>query len=162
MLCEYCGVREAEVEFLDVSSRGIRRHHLCKVCAAKLAINPELLDIEGYPQFQAYGGNYALERCSRCALSFEEYRETGKFGCANCYFSFWEAILPEIEKFNGSKDYRGKAYHRDSNRFALFDKYVALQRRLKIAAAEEEFELAADIKRQLDKIKRILTYEISR
>ncbi len=158
MLCEYCGVREAEVEFLDVSREGVRRYHLCRVCAARLAVNSELLQASEPEDVQEpYADSTRI--CSRCGLRFDEYQQTGKFGCPGCYFTFWDLILSEVEKYHDASTYRGRVYERNSRRYALFERYFELTQRLEITAAEENFEVAAKLKREIDRIKRILRYE---
>lgn len=47
-------------------------------------------------------------RCNTCGLAFESYRKTLMLGCADCYESFFEQIVPDLRKFHGNSRHTGR------------------------------------------------------
>ncbi len=164
MLCEKCGIREAEVTLIDISRSGVKVYHLCKVCAEDVAVFPELMSNasatteQQAPKIEATGGDEFIS-CPNCRTTLKDYLKSGRFGCPSCYFAFREKIKPLLIEAHGSDTYRGEPYYRDRKRFGIFEKLVSVKQNIDIAVAEENFELAAKLKREFEALKSQLTDE---
>jgi protein arginine kinase activator len=162
MLCEYCGVREAEVEFIDASREGIKKYHLCRICADKLAANPELIRLKGRPnKRESTLRDETSYICPVCGWSISDYHRTGKLGCANCYFTFREAVREELQALEETNRYDGEPYRRNKTKFIMFGEFVSLKQQIEIAVAEEDFERAAQLSERLKTLKGKLANENS-
>ena len=56
--------------------------------------------------------------CTKCHLSWEEFRKTGKVGCAECYRSFQPEILSVIQQIQGTSIHVGKAPEKSTEEIA--------------------------------------------
>jgi len=48
-------------------------------------------------------------KCRACGLSFEAYKRTLLLGCAECYRSFEQHLIPELRKFHGEVKHFGRS-----------------------------------------------------
>jgi|CXWL01.1.fsa_nt_gi protein arginine kinase activator len=109
MICQDCGTREATVVVQTVISNHVTKAALCSTCAADLE-PVDALDA----LMQAMAGLTSRTRahparCATCRTSFASFRETGRFGCGDCY----EHFLPQVKDLlprlhSGAYQHRGK------------------------------------------------------
>jgi protein arginine kinase activator len=92
---------------------------LCEKCAAKM----------GYSNiFEGFGLGFDFDnllgsffannepklmplvnkRCDFCGASFEDISSTGKVGCAKCYTTFYDRLLPSIQRIHGRTAHVGR------------------------------------------------------
>ncbi|MDO4607870.1 MAG: UvrB/UvrC motif-containing protein [Clostridia bacterium] len=124
MLCDKCGKNEATVRiYYEVNGITIHRN-FCDACA----------------------GN----RCDGCGSTYDDIVKSGKCGCSHCYEKFYEQLLPQIKKLQGSIEHRGKIptvglkVHQNDNSISN------LRDELKLLIEQENYEQAAIVR---DKIK---------
>lgn len=109
MVCQSCGVREASLLVQTVVSNQLKKTALCATCAAELPAAAELDAL-----MEALAGLAARPRahpgrCPGCRTSFADFRETGRFGCPQCYDQFaaqTRDLLPRVHA--GAYQHRGK------------------------------------------------------
>lgn len=157
MLCEGCGKNKATTHIRAVVNGVVSEKNLCNTCAVK----------EGYTDIKAnnlsqmlssmFGNslsglqNKNLVRCNCCGSAFSDIANSGKCGCAQCYETFYEQLLPYIKRVHGSTRHIGKtpcltvSATKPTN-----DSLSNLRARLKQLVTEENYEEAAIIR---DKIK---------
>ena len=82
-------------------------------------------------------------RCDVCGTTYSRFRETGRFGCANCYEVFGDRLKPLFKKLQYNDSYQGKVPGGRPNGIA------ALEAKLKQAVAREDYEKAAALKKEI-------------
>ncbi|MDF2558214.1 MAG: hypothetical protein K0R71_2042 [Bacillales bacterium] len=121
MLCQFCQENQATVHIKKTINGSKQELILCENCAADQGHLNGFTDPFSFHQFVfgiLGGENQHIQRptvleCPTCHLTMQGFKETGKFGCQNCYRIF-ESQLPGILKNfqGGNYTHQGK----DSNR----------------------------------------------
>ncbi len=90
-----------------------------------------------------------FQACPCCGLGFQEFRKSGRLGCANDYRAFQDRLGPFLLSVHGADEHVGKTPKR---RGAADDgaKLVRLRNELTDAVATEDYERASILR---DKIK---------
>jgi protein arginine kinase activator len=108
MVCQGCGVREATTLVQTIAHNQLKKLALCSDCAAALAPAAELdalmQALAGVPRSRAHPA-----RCPSCRAGYSDFRETGRFGCPDCYAAFAPQVrdlLPRVHA--GAYHHRGK------------------------------------------------------
>lgn len=109
MVCQSCGEREAKILVQTIAKNQVKKLALCADCAAKLspvagidALMSALASLTQRPRVHP-------GRCPTCRTSFADFKETGRFGCPQCYEQFAPQVndlLPRIHA--GAYQHRGK------------------------------------------------------
>lgn len=167
MLCEYCGRREATVQYIQIINGNRQELHLCSKCGSELGVDDFNMPIDLSNFFGEIFGDYNIPLlntekklvCENCRTSFDEFLNTGKMGCANCYKTFEKKLIPILKRLQGGTEYLG-----DSNRDTTIgklslkeenkgkDQITILEEKLKKCIKDENYEEAAKFR---DKIKAI-------
>lgn len=121
MLCERCGIREANIQYTEVINGVKTDHHFCSQCAREMDFGPYSALFEGeFPFAQILsallGGETPAEKvdkyqqivCPTCGMTYQEFVDHGTFGCADCYHVFDVLIHDHIKQIQGSDCHRGK------------------------------------------------------
>lgn len=90
--------------------------------------------------------------CPNCYSTYEEYQETGKFGCSKCYESFENKLSHIFKNRYGYEEYIGKIPKSANSEKYISNEIRILKEDLNRAVELEEYEKAADIR---DKIKEL-------
>ena len=122
MLCENCGKREANVMYTQIINGEKKEMHLCDECSEKLGIGN--MDFKMPISFSSFLGDFIDEFendtllpeldpikklvCDSCGMTFEDFMNTGKFGCSNCYDIFESKIDPILKNIHGSNRHVGR------------------------------------------------------
>ena len=96
MLCDRCGKREATVQYIQVINGNKQELHLCSKCGKDFGIDDFYMpiDLSGFlgDIFSDYDMPLLTREkqliCENCKTTFDEFLNTGKIGCANCYKTF--------------------------------------------------------------------------
>ena len=83
--------------------------------------------------------------CKSCGLTYGEFKNSGKLGCATCYTSFREHISQALKSIHGTNEYRGRIPVGQGEKYdKLIIKRELAENRLllKRAVEAEEFEEA--------------------
>lgn len=111
--CDRCG-REATIEEVTKVGQTYVYKHLCEACAANEGIgasSPSKATVVSMKTTSP--GKPAPARahdCPQCSMSFAEFRESGRLGCAACYEAFEPRLGPMIERAQeGGTHHVGKA-----------------------------------------------------
>ena len=117
MLCQHCSKAQATTHIKRVVNGEATEQHLCAACAKKLGFDSFFDDFSlSIPNiFAGFFGDAPLalsgrqtERCATCGSSFEEIVRTGMVGCADCYKTFYDRLLPSIQRIHGRAKHAGK------------------------------------------------------
>lgn len=122
MLCEKCNKQEATIFFSEVKVQQKIEHHLCESCyqaekqsiqSPSFAYSPDavakkLVEVlmDGIPK-QAIK-DYFNRTCPHCGLIYQEFQETGLFGCPHDYELFGNSLPTYYRQFADSATHQGK------------------------------------------------------
>lgn len=162
MFCEECGNKQATVHMKKIINNHITEFHLCEECAQKNSnINFDTsFSIQNFLAGlldSSYEGPVKIEHikaltCDKCGLSYSKFRQTGKFGCSNCYSSFRDKLIPVFRKIHGHDFHVGKVPKKAEVIVNTERKIDKLRKELDLAVNKEEFEKAAQLR---DEIKNL-------
>lgn len=165
MQCDQCGEREAVVHLTQIVDEAVTTQHLCEKCAAERGVeSASLLPKTPLGSFLAAMGKAPGARgagtgaaCPGCGATLQDFRETGRLGCPECYATFGLELRDLLRRLHGSTVHVGDRYEPPgsvtsgelSTEEASAAAAVALRDRLRAAIAEEDFELAAELRDRL-------------
>ena len=179
MLCENCGENEANVRYTQIINGVKKEMNLCENCANEkgitnmdfnmpISFSSFLSDI-----FDGYNDTNFLPditktktlKCKKCGLTYDEFIDKGKFGCANCYDTFSDKIDYLVKNLHGSTRHIGrksKYIKENESKIVKEDNQEAnkemskldlLKKDLKDAIKDERYEDAAKIRDEIKKIE---------
>lgn len=105
--------------------------------------------------FDAFGGfNVSpsfveVKTCPKCGRSYQDFRNTGKLGCGECYETFISPITTTIKQIHGTIEHTGKIPSHCADELKRKKRYEALKKELSKAVNEEDYETAAKIHKEL-------------
>lgn len=185
MLCENCGKKQANVKYTQIINGERKEMNLCEECSEKLGISN--MDFKMPINFSSFLGDFfdefekssfmpALEpiktlKCDTCNLTFEEFMNTGKLGCSNCYSAFESKIDPILKNIHGNNRHVGRLGKIEEKTNSIKEngtikttkkeeakgeksKVDKLKEELKQAIKEERYEEAAKIRDEIKKLER--------
>lgn len=169
MVCQRCKQRPATVQITQVINGHKSEMYLCEYCAGTrqdLVINlpfnmpsfnmpfniSNLLSsiMENINNISPLPVQKEFLQCDTCGMTFEEFTQYGKFGCANCYGVFGSKLIPVFRRLHGNTKHTGKVPARIGKEIRSVKEISNLKMMLEEAIKREEYEKAAQIR---DKIK---------
>ena len=181
MLCQNCGKNEVNFKYTQVINGVKKEMALCDKCAKELGLDN--MDFNIPINFSSFLGDFFNEyndsaflpgfstatilKCPNCGMSYDDFIQTGKFGCSECYDTFSERINPVLKNIHGSNTHIGRKsrmlnVNNKTKREDIVEKkneeknenseLKELNNVLKKAIKEERYEDAAKLR---DKIKNI-------
>jgi len=159
LLCDVCGKNPATVHLTEIIEGKIIEVHLCEDCAKKKTEEfqkqfniadflSELVDIDSLDKI-----TLSELSCPNCGLSYEEFKNKGRLGCAECYSAFKDKLTPLLRKIHGSLRHRGKVPKLEMRKeLSREERIKELKQHLERAVRLEEYEEAARIR---DEIKQL-------
>lgn len=154
MLCEKCGKNHATTHVTTVVNGVGYEFNLCEECAVlfSYATNPLSGMLASMLGDISKSSNPQLKKqCPVCGCSFGEIAKSGKVGCADCYTTFYDELLPYLKRIHSSTKHVGKVPNNAP--LAVVPKTETIEElrsELSRLVAEENYEQAAVIR---DKIK---------
>jgi protein arginine kinase activator len=161
VLCEVCKENDVAITLTEIDGNGVRQVRLCEKCAAERGVQtavaapkPALESLLQSAQQQLAGAQQEdVGRCSFCASTLRDFRQTGRLGCPYCYTAFEGSLRDLLRKVHGSARHTGRQYGAPPAIGAAAPAGAPsvdrLRERLERAIRNEEFELAASIRDQL-------------
>ena len=153
MICDNCGKEPATIHYKEMRGEKTTEYHLCEKCAAEKGIQVPQKDksftVSNILAGMADEVGSDLETCSGCGLTYREFRETGRLGCAKCYEAFREQLKPLLRRIHGSTTHAGKSPSSRQGAFEKKKEIEKLKEDLARAIESEEFEKAAEIRDRL-------------
>lgn len=179
MLCDNCRENEANVRYTEIINGNKREMMLCEECSKKLGIDNMNLKLP--IDFSSFFGDLISEyeqsefmpmfntenqlRCKTCNLTYKDFLNTGKLGCADCYVAFSDRINTVLKRIQGSTEYLGrKSENQNINKIDKIkqnrkepnskeEKISNMQEELKKAIKDERYEDAAKIRDEIKKLE---------
>lgn len=154
-MCEECQKERATWHITTFIQGRPVQQHLCEECYRKAegasgradgafasliaAMVPELKDM---PRRQ----------CLSCGLDYLEFRQSMRLGCPRDYEAFEKPLEELLERIHGAIRHNGKVPPTAGRQEAVRSRVRSLRRQQRKAIAEENYELAAELR---DRIKRL-------
>ena len=168
MLCEKCEKNEATIHYSEIINGKKTEMALCSECADKMGISSDpysgfgdlfgtgslLSSFFGASPSQMRRSTASERRCPVCGASMPEIQKQGKVGCAECYTTFKNELMPTIRRIHGDAKYRGAvpAAPTDDEAAKRAAELKSLRDELSAAIKNEDFERAAELR---DKIREL-------
>ena len=160
MSCDQCHEREAVIHLTQIVNEQVTTLHLCERCAAEKGVeSPGGVAKTPLGSFLAAMGQDLPdsvpvtrngETCSRCGASLQDFRESGRLGCPECYRSFEVPLRDLLRRLHGSTHHMGERYaERDGEAVEGKQNTAELREQLRLAVETENFELAAELRDRL-------------
>jgi protein arginine kinase activator len=158
MSCEQCREREAVIHLTQIVNEQVTTLHLCERCAAEKGVeSPGAQPKTPLGTFLAAMGQEAeptqaprSDTCARCGGSLQDFRESGRLGCPDCYRSFEVPLRDLLRRLHGSTHHMGERYaDRGTPAQAEGHQATELREQLRLAVETENFELAAELRDRL-------------
>ena len=163
MLCQNCGKYEATTHVKRIVNGESAEAHLCSDCAKALGYNDvfggfgntfgDLLgSFFGEPQVSAISSRTI--RCEKCGNTFNDIVNSGKIGCADCYTTFYDKLLPSLHRIHGKTRHEGKnptIIKAEVTNSA--NQIEGLEEQLRIAIERQNFEKAAQLRDKINELK---------
>ena len=169
-LCEKCQKSPATVHMQQYMNGVKTELHLCQECSFKIDVPISLENIfqgfldqvhtklSGMPgQGQSTPTNNASQQprkapittCTRCCMTYEQFKSSGKLGCEVCYTSFSTPVKVLIKNVQGSVRHEGKYPQRSGTIIKQKRQVDELRTSLKKAVDEENYEEAARLRDEI-------------
>lgn len=166
MKCMECQERPATLHLTQVVNGQKTERHVCEICAQQkgymtnqedsYSLHDLITGLFGAEHFgiqQQQRMNKEEIKCNECQMSFQEFRQIGRFGCAKCYEAFKSKLDPIFRRVHsGSLEHQGKIPKRQGGKLHLEKELTVYRSELQELIHAEEFEEAAIVR---DKIKAI-------
>ncbi len=175
MLCQNCGENEANIRYTKIVNGVKKEMALCEECSNKLGItsidfnlpiNLSSFLCEFFNEEENFLPSFINTEklvCNECGMTYEEFVDTGKFGCGNCYNIFSKKIDPILKNIHTGSTHVGRkgkinTTHTSLKKEALTQDNIKennelekLKQNLKLAIKEERYEDAAKIRDEIKK-----------
>ena len=159
MLCEECKKRKAIINFTQIIDNKVTTLHLCESCAGNKGVgSPSNLSDSPLNIFISQGGDQAAEErqkseekaCGMCGSTYNEFQESRRLGCPQCYFTFEQELGSLLRRIQGSQVHVGKG-PRDvaTNLSTKESRLKELRRLLQESVRKEEYERAAMLRDEI-------------
>ncbi len=166
MKCQKCE-KPATFHITDLSGDEVLALHLCPDCA-KTYLQPEEMSDDaaapttmGFLQQQLKLEQTAedlkeldAKECPVCGITFFEFRQNGRLGCPHDYEFFGSELEPLLLNVHGGPDHIGKRPLRGSDNTEDRTQVIRMRRELKEAVQREDYELASQLRDQINSIER--------
>lgn len=162
MLCQNCEKYEATTHIKRVINGDTAEMHLCAECAAHLGYG-DFFSGFGINLGEIFGGllensipaagEIVIKRCQKCGSSFEDIARDGKVGCADCYDTFYDNLLPTLQRIHGRISHNGKVSEAAGVETKKISRLEQLKEELKASIQEQNFELSAKLRDEIKELE---------
>lgn len=151
MICQQCGMKTATTHIKKIVNGVVTEKHLCSDCAQKNNLSNSFAGA-----LASMLGDFtpkSQKKCDCCGYTMQSITRSGKVGCAECYNTFYEELLPYIKRLHGNVEHLGKIPNKSPLVVSTKEgRIAALKSELSNLVKNEEFEKAAEIR---DKIREL-------
>lgn len=161
MLCQNCGKHEATTHIKRIVNGEAAEAHLCADCAKALGYSSVFPDF-GFNFADMLGSFFneptvgalsnGVVRCEKCGSTFNDIVRSGKIGCSDCYRTFYDKLLPSLERIHGRTHHEGKKANA-APEIKKVDRLGELKTELQKAVEEQKYEQAAKLRDEIKKME---------
>ena len=167
MLCDHCGKYGATAHFTRVINGTATSLNLCNECMAQISgggafgnasgsidnFSLGLSDLLGTVFGTDLGASPARSdddvRCEGCGATFSDLSSTGMAGCAGCYATFYDRLLPSLQRIHGKPLHTGKLPRSAGPTARTRRQLDELRHALGRAVENQNFEEAASLRDEI-------------
>lgn len=153
MICQFCKKNVATVHLTELVEGNKQEIHLCEQCARKKGLSikthfslQDLLSSLMEQKKENIPAKVLSLKCPSCGLTFQQFRESGRFGCPRDYQVFVDGLTPLLDRIHGSSKHVGKVPEKIDTNTARERALLDLRSQLEEAIHREEYERAAEIR----------------
>ncbi|MBI1869639.1 MAG: UvrB/UvrC motif-containing protein [Chlamydiae bacterium] len=158
MQCEVCQKKKATVHYTEIVNNQMVKINLCEGCAKGKGIDiyskfsvSDLLS--GLAEIEETEIAHGTQECSRCGMTYREFKDIGRFGCPECYVAFQDFLKPLFEAIHKASRHVGKVPKRWSKHTSQETELKTLEDELTKAITREAFEDAARLRDRIKELK---------
>lgn len=164
MKCQYCN-KPATIHITEIVDGTPHEYHLCDEHARQQIAGqtPSATSKPKQPEdhmaaLAAAPSKGELSRldkrsCPACGITFREFRQTGRLGCAHDYEAFKAELLPLIENIHGATQHCGKVPSGAPETIARTSELLKLRQALRQAIEAEDYERAAELRDRIRELE---------
>ena len=94
------------------------------------------------------------EACPECGATLQDFRASGRLGCAHCWIAFERPLRDLLRRLHGATRHTGEGYTRPGDDTLTAPEQrerirAELREQLRLAIVAEQFERAAELRDQL-------------
>jgi len=171
MLCKNCNKNEASFRYTEIINGVKKEIALCDECRNKLGISGLDFNIPlGMTDFFSdfFEDNTFMPefdiikklKCDDCGISYDEFIDGGKVGCANCYSAFESKLNSILKNIHGSNMHKGRILNSPKQKKLEIIKenqnnneVEKLKSKLKELVKQEKYEEAAKVRDEIKKLE---------
>lgn len=151
MNCDVCKQNQATVFLTQIVDGKMQKVNLCEACSKEkgvtdptgFALADLLLGLGAAQEIEKGGG---INKCPACGFSQADFKKTGRLGCAICYDTFADALETLIKGMHKGSEHTGKVPSRLARSIEREQQLKELQRELRKAVSDENYESAAQLR----------------
>jgi protein arginine kinase activator len=154
-LCDLCGKGDGSMKVSQLDKDGkVTELWVCADCARQRGftevekLKATVAEIITDLKTRIDEGDSMLV-CSNCGLSYAEFKRQGRLGCAECYVSFHEQLLPLIRRIHDAVQHVGRTASGGRKQAQMKLNVQKLRDALSGAIQDEDYEKAAALRDQL-------------
>lgn len=163
MKCQNCGKRDAVVDYTQVIDGNKLHLHLCDKCASEMKIGMDFVfDMDdvfssffnGFPTLHATNA-LGVVKCKQCGSTYDDFKNTGKLGCPECYETFGDELDNVLKRLHGNNRHvkNDRKFEKSEKKNKQEDELIKLKDELKLCIEKEEYEKAAKLRDEIRKIE---------
>ena len=154
MICDVCKHNQATVFLTQIVDGKMQKVNLCEGCSKEKGVTDPtgfaLADLLlGLGAAQAMEGGASAQKCPVCGFSQQDFKKTGRLGCASCYETFADGLAGLLKGMHKGTRHVGKVPARLRRNIEREQEMKNLHRDLRRAVAEENYEGAARLRDQI-------------
>ena len=179
MLCQNCGKNEANIRYTQIINGVKKEIALCSSCAKKLGME----NLEMPISFNSFLGDFFNDyaeteflpmlqtnelKCKTCGMTYNDFIDTGMFGCSDCYDVFSSPIDSLLKNLHGTAKHIGRGPNGKAEKIKVEEikkedskkqdenqnKKEKLEKELEKAIKEERYEDAAKIRDEIKEMNK--------
>lgn len=162
MMCQNCG-KNVATTYIKRTINGVTNEwHLCSECAAEQGFG-NMMNGFGFDLGDFWGSMFGepdspaltdTARCEGCGRSFSEIAQTGRVGCPTCYATFYDRLLPSIQRIHGKTRHTGKVPSGGGDQLKKEKEIDTLRRELTDCIAKQEYEKCAKLRDRINELEK--------
>lgn len=157
--CQRCGKRPATTHLTELSPAGGRAElHLCATCIQLMELHLEagppliagIIAGASGPAVSEPAEESAIADCPSCGMSFADFGNAKRFGCAQDYCAWEDRLIPLLEGYHGADRHIGRRPGQPGPASEIPDAQRSqLDQALRTAIAREDYETAAQVRDEI-------------
>jgi len=156
-LCDLCGKNEATMKVRRVDKdKPAEDIAVCADCARQRGfsdvekLKADVAEIIAELKTRVDEGDAKLI-CRSCGMSYADFKRQARLGCAECYVSFHDELVPLIRRIHGAVQHVGRTASGGRKQAQVKMNVQKLREELTSAIKGEDYEKAAALRDQLRK-----------